>query len=310
MELRDIEYFSVVAKHGHLGRAAEVLGLSQSALSKSLRRLEHEMHSKLVKRTPKGVELTAEGATLLARAHRLRLSLDDIAREVADVKQGLAGHLRVGSGTGFSFHLLPSACSTLAKEAPNVTLMVRDMMGGAVPAVRTGELDLAVMAMRSSLEPDLAQEYLYEEEYVVCASANHRLVKKRGLTLADLVQERWSVAEPPTSIRQHIHQVFAENGLPAPRITVETANPALRLVLVESSDVLGYTWSSVVRQFNRGTRLVELRVKELNSSFRVVVIYRKDGYLSTAARRFIEILKATAKKLTTSRQNVMKRQED
>lgn len=299
MELRDIEYFSVVAKHGNLGRAAEALGLSQSALSKSLRRLEQEMRAKLVKRTAKGVEVTAEGATLLARAHRLRLSLDDIAREVTDVKQGFAGHLRVGSGTGFSLHLLPSACSALAKEAPNVTLTVRDMGGDeAIPAVRNGELDLAVIAMRASLDPDLAQEYLYEEEYVVCASANHRLAKKRGLALADLVQERWSVAEPTSSIWQHIHQVFTEHGLPAPRVTVETGNPALRLALVESSDVLGYTWSSVVRHFNSEMRLVELRVKELTSSFRVAVIYRKDGYLSPAARRFIEILKKTAKEIT------------
>jgi DNA-binding transcriptional LysR family regulator len=300
MELRDIEYFSEVAKRGHLGRAAEALGLSQSALSKSLRRLEQEMRAKLVKRTPKGVELTAEGATLLACAHRLRLSLDDIAREVADVKQGFAGHLRVGSGTGFSLHLLPSACSTLAKETPNVTLSVRDM-AGAVPAVRTGELDLAVIAMRASLEPDLAQEYLYEEEYVVCASANHRLVKKRELTLADLAQERWSVAEPTSAIWQRLHQVFGEHGLPAPRVTVETGNPALRLALVESSDVLGYTWSSVMRRLNTDERLVELRVAELTSNFRVSVIYRKDGYLSPAAKRFIEILKKTAKDITAEK---------
>ena len=65
MELRDIEYFTVVAEHGNLGRAAEALGLSQPALSKSLRRLEHEIGAKLVKRTPKGVELSAEGMALL-----------------------------------------------------------------------------------------------------------------------------------------------------------------------------------------------------------------------------------------------------
>jgi len=53
MELREIEYFAVIAEHGHLGRAAEVLGLSQPALSKSLRRLEQALQAKLVKRTSK-----------------------------------------------------------------------------------------------------------------------------------------------------------------------------------------------------------------------------------------------------------------
>ena len=57
MELRDIEYFAVIAEHGHLGRAADALGLSQPALSKSLRRLEQALQVKLVKRTPDTWEL-------------------------------------------------------------------------------------------------------------------------------------------------------------------------------------------------------------------------------------------------------------
>ena len=61
MELRDVEYFAVVAENGHLGRAAEALGISQPALSKSLGRLEAVIGAKLVRRTSKGVELTAEG---------------------------------------------------------------------------------------------------------------------------------------------------------------------------------------------------------------------------------------------------------
>ena len=88
MELRDIEYFAVIAEHGHLGRAADALGLSQPALSKSLRRLEHALHVKLVKRTPKGVELTAEGSVLLLRVRELRLSLQGVAREIADMSSG------------------------------------------------------------------------------------------------------------------------------------------------------------------------------------------------------------------------------
>src|SRR6267143_6082115 len=54
MELRDIEYFAVIAEHGHLGRAADVLGLSQPAFSKSLRRLEQALQVKLVKAHPEG----------------------------------------------------------------------------------------------------------------------------------------------------------------------------------------------------------------------------------------------------------------
>ena len=80
-----IEYFEEIAEQRHLGRAAQRLGLSQPALSKSLRRLEDAMQVKLFVRNAKGLELNAEGSLLLARARDLRLSLRNVAREVTDV---------------------------------------------------------------------------------------------------------------------------------------------------------------------------------------------------------------------------------
>ena len=142
MDLRDIEYFAVVAQHGHLGRAAEALGLGQPALSMSLRRLEKSAQAKLVKRTSKGVELTAVGAALLSHAGKLRLARDDLAREVADLARGRAGHLRIGASPSNAEVCLPEACSTLLMEAPKVTLNVAVLDNDALlPALRKGELD-------------------------------------------------------------------------------------------------------------------------------------------------------------------------
>jgi DNA-binding transcriptional LysR family regulator len=75
MELRDIEYFAVMAEHGNVRRASEALGLSPTALSKSLRRLEQSLKARIVKRTPKGIELTAVGSALLAQVKRIRVTL-------------------------------------------------------------------------------------------------------------------------------------------------------------------------------------------------------------------------------------------
>lgn len=117
MELRDLEYFAVIAEHGHLGRAADALRLSQPALSKSLRRLEQLLDVKLVNRTAKGVELTPEGSMLLLRVRELRLSLQSVAREIADMSQGRAGHLRVGVAPFVSEELLSNAFAVLLKDA-------------------------------------------------------------------------------------------------------------------------------------------------------------------------------------------------
>ena len=97
MNFRDIEYFAVLAEHGHVGRAAEALGLSQPALSVSLRRLEQSMNAKLCKRTPKGIELTDVGQVLLSQVRRLRQTREDVMREIADLSQGRSGNLRIGA---------------------------------------------------------------------------------------------------------------------------------------------------------------------------------------------------------------------
>src|SRR5262245_42553862 len=109
MELRDLEYFAVVAEHGHLGRAAELLGLSQPALSKSIARLEDAMEVKLFRRTTKGMDLTAEGSLLLSRARELRQTVRNVAREVSDVSRGQAGHIKIGVGLSVYYEFLFAA---------------------------------------------------------------------------------------------------------------------------------------------------------------------------------------------------------
>ena len=125
MELRDIEYFAVIAEHSHLGRAADALGISQPALSKSLGRLETAVGVKLVKRTPRGVELTAEGAALQRRVSDLRLSLQSVTREIRDVSEGRVGQLRIGVGAQISERFLSAAFSGLLDDAPQTTLRLR-----------------------------------------------------------------------------------------------------------------------------------------------------------------------------------------
>src|SRR5262245_52732704 len=159
MELRDIEYFAVAAEHGHLGRAANALGLSQPALSKSLRRLERDLQVKLVKRTPKGIELTSEGSVLLLRVRDLRLSMHSLRREITDVGEGRVGLLRVGVGFPGPEQFLSAAFAMSLKDAPRTKLVVsqsdNDLM---IPALRNGELDLVVHYLLATSSSERSEE--------------------------------------------------------------------------------------------------------------------------------------------------------
>lgn len=295
MELRDLQYFAVVAEHGNVRRASEILELSPPALSKSLRRLEQSLKAKLVTRSAKGVELTAVGSALLAQIGRIRLTLDDVAREAEDLSQGRAGHLRIGVNA-VTLEDLSAANATLMRDAPNVTLAVTVSDNAVmVPALQNGELDLVVNYLTETPYAGCATEYLCHDDVVVYASASHPLASLRSVTMAQIARERWALS-PVQKLSWHwFYRAFQDRGLPPPTVAVETRSLQLRINTVATSRLLGFNSRRTIRRADPRFRLKELPMRDVTWRRPIGVIYRDRGYLSPAARRFIEILKAVVK---------------
>jgi DNA-binding transcriptional LysR family regulator len=292
MEIRDLGYFAVVAEHGNITRASEALGLSPPAVSKSLHRLEKSIDAKLMERTPKGVELTASGAALLAQVQRLRLMMRDVTREAADLRSGRAGHLCIGVSQ-VECEELPPAYAVLLRDASNLTLEIivtnSDVM---LPRLREGQLDMIINFLPATPYEGTVQEHLYDDEFAVCASANHRLAKRKRVSPADLAQERWASQGRNVHSWLVVQGVFQENSLPPPRIAVEARSLRVRLFTWACSDLVGITSKRLLQKAAPRFRLVQLPVKELTWRRSVGVIYRKDAYLPPAARRLLDLLKA------------------
>src|SRR5262249_33727 len=265
MELRDIEYFEEIAEQRHVGRAAERLGLSQPALSKSLRRLEDALQVKLFDRNAKGLELTVEGSLLLARARDLRLSLHNVAREVTDVSQGRAGLLRIGVGPVVPTRLTSNALGRLFIEAPRVTARVTiSDADEIIPALRKGELDLNINLMHATPPDGLCYVQLYEDEFVVCASRTHRLSGRSKVSLDELSRERWTLSEQVLPTAQRLRRACDEHGLPTPQVALESRSLTVRLQAVASSDLVAYASRRMIERFVAdGHALTVLPVYEL-----------------------------------------------
>jgi DNA-binding transcriptional LysR family regulator len=301
MELRDLEYFAVIAEHGHLGRAAAALKISQPALSKSLRRLETALAVKLTKRTPKGVELTSEGAALHLRVRDLRLSLADVAREIKDVSEGRVGQLHIGAGPAVSEDLLSAACAKLLQDAPRMTLKAsvsdNDVM---IPSLTNGELDLVVNYRWIGHSDAIVYEPLYDDDFVVCAAGDHRLAGRRRVKLSDLAQERWGLSEASLLSSARLREIFRDAGLPPPRVAFECRAIPMRLRTVAHSNLLDFTSETVVRQLETSAIAI-IPVPELAWRRSVGVTRRRGGYLSPAARRFADILRSLVKQTSSTR---------
>ena len=190
------------------------------------------------------------------------------------------------------------ACCALLNAAPNVTLAVTiESNEAAISAIREGRLDLGVSVLPSPPQPDIAQEHLLDDTIVVFASARHRLAKRKQVTLDDLEGERWASTAFSAPALPLLSLALQDRSRNALRYVVQTSSLGFRDQLVANTDLLGTSSKRLLKQIKARYRVVELPIRGFSVRRSVGVFYRKDAYLSPAARQFIRILKDTAKSI-------------
>lgn len=189
MDLRQLSYFVAVAEARHFGRAAERLHMAQPPLSRQIKALEDGLGTRLFERTPKGVELTGAGQTLLAEAGNL-LALAQLARERTILAgRGLTGRLDValfGSGV---LDVIPRILSRFRAARPEVRIVLHTMTK-AEQLVALDERRISVGFNRLVPPwPGLVVETVLRERMQVALPPGHPLAGRARLRLRDLEAE-------------------------------------------------------------------------------------------------------------------------
>src|ERR1700689_4286345 len=127
MELRPLRYFIAVAEEGHITRAAERLGMQQPPLSQQIRGLERELDVQLLRRLPRGVELTEAGRALLADARAILAHIDHAFTTTRRTARGELGRLVVGFTSSTPFHpFVPRVIRAFREAYPLVSLALEE----------------------------------------------------------------------------------------------------------------------------------------------------------------------------------------
>lgn len=163
----DMAAFVRVVEKGGFSPAARELGLTPSAVSKLVTRMEGRLGVRLLNRTTRRLALTPEGEAFFHRAHRILADIEEAENEVARFRARPRGRLRVNVGTAFGAHQLVPALPEFLARCPEieVELMMTDrivdlMEEGADIGLRTGELPDSSHVSRK----------ICEMERVICAS--------------------------------------------------------------------------------------------------------------------------------------------
>jgi DNA-binding transcriptional LysR family regulator len=295
MELRDLDYFRIVARHGHIGRAAAELGLTQPALSKSVARLEASVGTRLLERTPRGVVLTQVGAALIARATHIRSAVDGALREAKDLGAGISGHLRIGTGPTAGEHILPAVCAQLLQDAPKLFVqVVVGLSDVLLAALERGELDLVFGSFPEPRIPGYTYEALGEDVLAVFMRKRHPLARAARVTLSQLAAVRWALPNASVTSRRTLQQQLHAHRLPAPDVALESSSTQVLLAAVARSDLVGYLPAGVLRASGRLRDFALPQVEPLRIKRTLGVISSPGAYLPPAAARLTDALRRVA----------------
>jgi DNA-binding transcriptional LysR family regulator len=187
MELRQLENFVTVADELHFTRAAEILGISQSGLSTSIRALEAELGTALLVRSTRHVELTSAGTALLVESRRTLASATAARDAVAAVSGVMGGTVSIGAEQCLGAVDLPSELAHFRSRHPGVAVRLSfDGSALLLEHVGAGQLDLALVAVCGPTPAGVRLERISSEPFVVLAHPDHPVAQFEAVSLADL----------------------------------------------------------------------------------------------------------------------------
>ncbi len=296
VEIDQVEAFVAIVRHGGFTRAATALHLSQPAVSRRVELLERALGAPMLERLRGGAALTESGKAFLPYAEALLASARDGAAAVRAVERMDRGAITLALVGTLASTSLTSCLEQFRTAHPEVQLRLRTALSQEVSSlVRRGD---ATLGLRYGLDsnPELTASTIFEEPmYPVCAP-RHRLARGRRVETKALTGEPWITFPPRPGVTGEpyttaLHQRLAACGLgDAEIIPIDSLTAQKRLVEAGFGLAL-LPESSVDEELRTGT-LHRLSAPAMSATIPVVLIRRRQGYLSGAARRLMDLLEA------------------
>src|SRR5262245_5610118 len=289
LRLKDLHTLQMVAEVGTMAKASRELALSQPAISKAIADMEHALGAPLLDRTSRGVELTECGRFLVERG---RIVFDEIRQGVKEIEywsDPTQGEVRIGTAEPVTGVLSEIICRLVPKY-PRIKyrVMVSDT-DTLARELRERSLDVLVTRWVAPLvNDDFAAEELYRSPLAVLADKNHRLVARKKLKLADLMEERWTLSPPDSFLGRIVVDIFRRKGLELPPTVVTSISIYMRLNLMATGGFLTLLPTTMLQHRSNKAWLRALDVDLGDSAGSIALITVKKRRSAGAVKLFQE----------------------
>ncbi|RBI69817.1 LysR family transcriptional regulator [Roseovarius sp. TE539] len=275
IDFRHLRTIRAIHQAGGLARAAEILHITQSALSHQIKGLEDQAGVELFVRRSKPLKLSAAGHRLLRVAERVLPEIEALEEEFSGVRDGSAGRLHIAIECHACFDWLIPVLERFRRAWTDVDVDIRPGLAfDALPALRKEEIDLVISSDPEEM-PGVAFKPLFDYEPVFLAAAGHPLADK-GFVEAEDFRDETLITYPVDRARL---DVFTELLTPArvePRATRRVELTAVILLLVASNRGVAVLPDWVVRELRRHDDYVTLPLTENGLTRRLFAAVRDE----------------------------------
>ncbi len=292
MIAESLKVFVTVIEQKNFSRAAELLHLSQPAVSMQIRNLETEFGTKLIHRSSKQVKPTQSGEILFERAKRILQLYDEAKQEIHFLHNIVTGTLKIGASFTIGEYILPRLLAEYAAQYPHVELEVTIANTEEITqAVRSKKLDIGLIEGDVDF-PDITVNPFMQDELIIVVPADASLSFSKTIPAPQLQNQIWILRESGSGTRFYQDQLLQELALTMKRSFVFSSSQAVKEAVIAGLGISLLSRWVVAKELTSGElHAVQVNEKKWYRPFSVIL--PQDAVVTKTMDVFIQKVKKT-----------------
>ena len=290
MQIESLKVFCDLAETESFTKAAQINGVTQSAVSQQISSLERQFKSLLIERSKKKFRLTREGQVLYDFSKQIIQTYDGLHSKLQEIKDIISGTIRVATIYSIGLHDLPPYIKRFLKDYPTVHVHVEYRRANQVyEDVFSNVVDLGLVAYPTK-EAKLETVALRKDPLVLICHPQHPFAKQKTIKLKAITDQKFIGFEPDIPTRKAIDKVLKDQNIDVKTVmefdNIETVKRAVEIDAGVSIVPLGTISQEISKQ-----TLAAVAIEDAELFRPLAAIYKKGKVLSPAMKQFINILR-------------------
>lgn len=286
MTFDQLDFFISVVETDTFLIAAEKLHISQSNLSKQIRKLESELNIKLLDRSKRSASLTEAGVAFYQEALQLSGQYHQTLKKMQQYRETIANEIRIGTLPILAQYHLTSLIKNFSFQHPEIHLSISEVEEQELTDSLENNFDL-IIARRNMFD---SHSYIFHtlasDRLCVVLPSSHPLALKKSISIHEICNEKFLLMKPYTSIYRLCTELFTDAGI-TPNI-IRTSRMESIISAVSVKEGIGLLPEKNFHLFQH-TNTVSVPLKE-SPLLSIVVAYKKNSSPSISAKKFLRYL--------------------